>query len=150
MVVPMTAFLDRLEGVRPNGGGRWIARCPSHADRSPSLAIREIEDGRLLIHCHAGCDPADVVGAVGLTLADLFPERPPEHRYSPSPLRNQIPTRDLLAIVDHEITVAALILNDAIERRTINQTQLERLCLASSRVGKARAAANPAKVSHAA
>lgn len=141
-----SAIIARLDRVRECGPGKWLARCPSHEDRSPSLSIRELDDGRMLIHCHAGCDPADVVGALGLTLADLFPDRLPEHRYSPSPLRNEIPARDLLTIVDHEITVAALILNDAIERRTINQTQLDRLCLASVRVGKARAAANPAKV----
>ena len=41
----MTAatILDRLDGVRPTGDGRWIARCPAHDDRSPSLSIREAE-----------------------------------------------------------------------------------------------------------
>ena len=38
-------LLDRLPGVRKTGPGRWIAPCPAHEDRRPSLSIRELEDG---------------------------------------------------------------------------------------------------------
>ena len=69
------AFLSRLEKVRPHGRGRWVALCPAHADRSPSLSIAEGDDGRVLAHCFAGCSVADVVAAVGMTLSDLMPER---------------------------------------------------------------------------
>lgn len=72
-------LLDRLEAVR-GGNGRWIARCPAHDDRSPSLSVRELPDGRLLVHCHAGCGAADVVAAVGLSLSDLFPDGPLYHK----------------------------------------------------------------------
>ena len=64
-------LLDRLSGVRPTGPGRWIARCPAHEDRSPSLSIRDIDD-RVLVHCFAGCGVGDVLSSVGLTLADLY------------------------------------------------------------------------------
>lgn len=52
------------------------ARCPAHDDHKPSLSIGQGEDGRVLIHCHAGCSPADVLAAVGLRPADLFPNNP--------------------------------------------------------------------------
>jgi DNA primase len=68
----LTARLDR---VRQSGAGRWTARCPAHEDRGPSLSIRELDDGRVLIHCFAECSASSVLSAVGLTLADLFPER---------------------------------------------------------------------------
>ncbi len=44
----MTAdvLLSRLDGACRTGPGRWIARCPAHDDRHPSLAVRELEDGR--------------------------------------------------------------------------------------------------------
>ena len=71
-----TALLDRLDGVRETGRGRWLARCPAHADRSPSLSITEGDDGRVLVHCFAGCGAAEIVAAVGLELSDLFPPRP--------------------------------------------------------------------------
>ena len=63
--------LSRLRRVRRSGGG-WVACCPAHEDRSPSLSVREGRDGRVLVHCHAGCRPEDVVAATGLTMRDLF------------------------------------------------------------------------------
>lgn len=69
-------LLSRLDKVKPgNAAGRWNARCPAHEDRSPSLTIRFEDDGRILLHCFAGCSALDVVHAVGLEFADLFPER---------------------------------------------------------------------------
>jgi putative DNA primase/helicase len=44
-------------------GGYWMARCPAHNDRNPSLAISE-QGGRVLVHCHAGCDQRDVIDAI--------------------------------------------------------------------------------------
>jgi len=64
-------FLDRLDGVRPSGDG-WIARCPAHEDRHPSLSISTGRDGRVLLHCHAGCSAEAIASAVGLELRDLF------------------------------------------------------------------------------
>ena len=70
---PASRLLPRLQGVRETGPCRWIAQCPAHDDRSPSLSVRELEDGRLLIHDFAGCEPFAVLTAVGLEMKDLFP-----------------------------------------------------------------------------
>ncbi len=69
-----TVLLSRLQGVRPVGPNRWTARCPAHEDRSPSLSVTVTDDGKTLIHCHAGCDTDDVLAAIGLTWKDLYPE----------------------------------------------------------------------------
>lgn len=53
-------------------GQQWIARCPAHPDRKPSLSIAQKPDGGWLVHCHAGCETPDVVAKVGLTMADLY------------------------------------------------------------------------------
>ncbi len=50
-------------------GGRWsgdyaMVRCPCHEDRTPSLSISDGQDGKLLVHCFAGCDGADVLAAL--------------------------------------------------------------------------------------
>jgi hypothetical protein len=63
-------FLDRLDRVRKCASG-WMARCPAHDDRHPSLSIRE-NDGRILVHCFAGCPVDAVVAAIGLEMRDLF------------------------------------------------------------------------------
>ena len=62
--------LDRLEKVT-GSKGKWIACCPAHQDKSPSLAVTETDD-RVLVHCFSGCDTQDVTAAIGLNLADLF------------------------------------------------------------------------------
>ena len=66
-------FLSQLKNVSTCSGG-WKACCPAHEDRSPSLSISEGDDGRILIRCHAGCTTEQVVAAMGLSLADLFPD----------------------------------------------------------------------------
>jgi putative DNA primase/helicase len=42
----------------------WIARCPAHEDRNPSLSLTDGEGGRLLVHCHAGCEQIAVIDAL--------------------------------------------------------------------------------------
>ena len=66
-------LLSRLDRVRPRGASKWMARCPAHDDKGPSLSVAEVEDGRILIHCFAGCGAADVLAAIGLEFGDLFP-----------------------------------------------------------------------------
>jgi 5S rRNA maturation endonuclease (ribonuclease M5) len=68
-------LLGRLEGVKRQSGGGFIARCPAHEDRKQSLSVGEGDDGRVLLTCFAGCEPAKVCEALGLTLADLFPPK---------------------------------------------------------------------------
>ncbi len=53
-----------------DSGKSAMAQCPAHDDRRPSLKIDD-DDGTVLFHCHAGCAPADVLFAIGLTFADL-------------------------------------------------------------------------------
>ena len=71
----MTAeIIARALGGRKVGQG-WTARCPAHDDRSPSLSIREADDGKILLHCWSGCDPEAILTAIGLTWRDLYPDR---------------------------------------------------------------------------
>jgi hypothetical protein len=67
--------LERLQKVSRTANG-WRARCPAHEDRQPSLSIRCGDDGRLLLHCHAGCPIEAILRALGLQAADLFPATP--------------------------------------------------------------------------
>jgi hypothetical protein len=55
--------------------GQYIACCPAHEDRNPSLSIGVGDDGQVLLACHAGCDTATIVGALGCAMADLFPPK---------------------------------------------------------------------------
>ena len=53
--------LARALGGRRTGS-HWMAPCPTHEDRDPSLSIRDADDGKVLVHCHAGCDQSVVIG----------------------------------------------------------------------------------------
>ena len=66
-------LLSKLQKVRPNGKSRWMAACPAHEDKTPSLAVQELSDGRILVKCFAGCSGSEIVASVGLRLSDLFP-----------------------------------------------------------------------------
>jgi hypothetical protein len=68
----MTAeqIADFLNAQRA-GAGRWMAKCPAHPDRSPSLSIREGRDGRVLLRCFAGCKTEEVLKKLGLTWAAI-------------------------------------------------------------------------------
>jgi len=63
--------------AQPTGTGKSMASCPAHPDPDPSLSIAEGRDGRVLIHCFAGCTVEAVLKAAGLRMSDLFPGPPP-------------------------------------------------------------------------
>jgi hypothetical protein len=99
-----------LLNARHTGSGKWQARCPAHADRSPSLSIAEGRDGRVLLHCFAGCTADAVLAALELSSRDLFQGRPP----SPEEARR--------------------IANDRIAREKQNREQRQRQRAAADRV----------------
>lgn len=84
----LEALLDRLDGVRREGD-QYVARCPGHQDRRPSLFVGERE-GRLLVYDRSQhCRPEAIVRALGLELRDLFTapsSRPTPPRRPASPI----------------------------------------------------------------
>ena len=58
------AIAKALGGHR--AGATWMARCPAHEDRSPSLSISAGKDGKVLVRCHAGCNQRDVIAALAV------------------------------------------------------------------------------------
>ena len=99
-------LLSRLTSVRHSGPHRWQARCPAHNDHGPSLAVRELDDGRLLVHCFAGCGIGSVMDAIGLTESDLFPA-PIGWPTGAKPQRRPFPAADVLRCVAFEALVVA-------------------------------------------
>ena len=124
-------FISRLEGVRRSGPGRWVALCPGHEDKSPSLSVRELDDGRILVHDFAGWSVEDVLGAVGLTFDALFPERSMQHG---RPERHPFLPADVFDIARREIGVVAVIASDLHQNRVIEVADYERLFVAIQRL----------------
>lgn len=67
--------LDRNGAKRKRHGAGWLATCPAHADSTPSLSIKEKADGRVLLHCFAGCTVHRILGELGLETRDIQPPR---------------------------------------------------------------------------
>lgn len=73
MTATLTTILDRLDGVRGRGN-QYVAKCPAHPDRNPSLSITFVED-KVLVKCHAGCAIEDITGALGIPVSALFADQ---------------------------------------------------------------------------
>lgn len=126
-------ILNRLDKVKKTGGGRWLARCPAHEDRSPSLAIRALDDGRVLLHCFAGCSVDDVLAAIGLDMADLFPSRPNQE---PGKKREVSPfyALDILRALSYEVLIVQIAAASLAEGRPLADQDQNRLMLAKQRI----------------
>lgn len=127
-------LLARLDKVKANGPGRWLACCPAHDDRSPSLAIRETEDGTILLKCFTGCPTGDVLAAVGMEMHELFPKRDHDaFRVSKRPGERWVP-RDVLAAVAREALVVLIAAEAVRGGEVLASADLQRLAQAAGRL----------------
>lgn len=116
--------LSRLDKVKANGPGKWKACCPAHADKNPSLSIREVGDGTVLLKCWAGCSAVDITAAVGLELRDLFPGGDQKQRRGPSK-----------TAVQFEAWIVSIGLAAIRQGKQMTAEDLERFELAKRRLG---------------
>ncbi len=123
------ALLSRLDGVRATGQDQWVALCPSHLDRTPSLSIAE-KDDRVLIHCHAGCDVNEVVGAVGLKITDLFPPRQDRGK----PVKRRPDYRGMWLLSKHAFWVLVIATSNLEQNKPLNETDMESVRIARARI----------------
>ncbi len=124
-------LIARLEKAKRTSRDSWIACCPAHKDRTPSLTVRALDDGRILIHCFAGCGAADVMAAVGLETADLFPKAFADHLPA---VRQPFSAADVLRALRFEAAVIAFASSDLVEGKPVDQ---QRVWLASERIADA-------------
>ena len=69
---PVEKVLDRLKDYKARND-EYRARCPAHNGNSDdSLSIKESDDGRSLLKCHAHCEIEDILEALDLSMTDLF------------------------------------------------------------------------------
>lgn len=129
------ALLSRLEKVKRTGNGTWLACCPAHADKHPSMSIREVEDGRVLVHCFAGCGVSEIIGAVGLDFDALFPPKPIEHAAA---VRRPFPAADVLEALSQEVLFLTVVILDIDKGEWPSKETIERALLANERIQEAR------------
>lgn len=124
-------LLGRLTSVKQRGASRWSACCPAHDDKSPSLTISELPDGRVLIYCFALCGAAAVLDAVGLEFSALYPDEPLEHgRRGP----HRIPVREVMEALTFEASIVIRAAAMTAKGETLPESDRERLALAGERI----------------
>jgi len=128
------ALLAKLDGVLGKGP-RWRAICPAHPSKrqTRSLSVYEPDPGRVLIHCHAGCDVESIVAAVGMDLSDLFPTREDDDHRKP---RINKPWRvsDVVAALRRELSVMFVVASDVATGVPIGDDERQRAGLAMERI----------------
>lgn len=128
-------LLNRLDRVRPMGQGKWIACCPAHGDKHPSLNIKLGENDVVLLNCRSGgCSAHDIVSAVGMDLSDLFPKT--DRHHAP---RQKYPfsAREVLAAMVPESFCIALIGKQMSQGIAPDEKTLQTLLKAVSRISAA-------------
>lgn len=128
------SILPHLDKVKRSGKG-YQARCPAHDDNGPSLSLLEGDDGRVLLHCHAGCSTQAVVAALGISMKDLFPQSDKPRRPPPAP---GVSRRELQAATDFERSILFILKCDVRRGRPIGQTDMRRGQVARQRLALAR------------
>ena len=126
-------LLEKLDKVRSTGSGKWMALCPAHPDKSPSLGIKQTDDGKILVHCFSGCHVTDIVAAVGLKLSDLMPENPTYQKGSKPPRFNKFELFDLLA---RECLILSLAVRQLLNFEDLDSADLSRVVLAENTINR--------------
>lgn len=133
-------ILPALEKVKKTGRGNWLACCPAHEDRSPSMTIHEAPDGRILVKCFAGCSFEEIKDAVGLGWEPWFP--PKQADDFKSAIRRPFPAADVLQALSAEadlVATAACNLGNGFE---LTHGDKDRLLLAVQRIDEGIRLAN--------
>ena len=119
-------LLSRLQKVKRTSSNSWVSCCPAHEDRDPSMTIKETPE-TVLVHCFAGCSTEEVLGAVGMTFDDLYPDHQ-EH------VRTQrLSSSDALRCIAFESLVVVASAG-TMRERDLTSDEMSRLVTASSRI----------------
>lgn len=124
-------LLQQLQKVKRTRPSHWLACCPSHPDKTASLSVRELDDGRVLAHCFAGCSVEEILSAVGLTFDDLFPAKEIQHG---KPERRPFPAADILRAIANEALIVYLAAIAVAKGQILPEFEITRLLTAASRI----------------
>jgi len=125
-------ILSRLEKVKGRNGA-YTACCPAHSDKSPSLAIRELDDGRILLKCFADCSVQDIMGSIGMEIGDLFPDTKKDLH----PVKRKYYASDLLRVIEFEAWVVSVAAHTMSTGKKLSETDRDRMKVATARIMEA-------------
>ncbi len=124
-------FLRGLHKVRETGDSSWIACCPVHNDKHPSLSIKETLNASgelcLLLHCFAcNASGVDVAEALGLKARDLFPEKL-NYDHTKKQKRQYFPAEDVLECIYHDALTIEIIARHVEPDKRMSEIAIQQL-----------------------
>lgn len=125
---------SRLKKCRPVGLGRWMACCPAHDDKTPSMTITE-SGGKILFHCFAGCSPDEILDSLDLKWTDLYPdewEAAEQRAYSQ---KLPLPPVDTLRVEENVLLITKQMIEDG---KKLTPEDEARALVALERIQEAR------------
>jgi hypothetical protein len=135
MSINIEEILARLESVKKRGQNNWLARCPAHEDKSPSLAIKQTQDEVILLHCFAGCSTDSVLSAIGVEPADLFPSKPQGQAFRAA---KHFDAYTALRAVAADALLVLVACRMAIKGKLLTESDINRLTIACGHLQDAR------------
>ena len=139
--IGIDALLSRLDHVQ-HGTHGWRADCPNGHKTHGTLSLAQGDNGRLLLHCFAGCSTADVLGALGLALADVMPERlrdeSPEGRRTAQQRFRLASVTAAIGVIEREARIVHLAGCDLLRGNVLDVADVQRLGEAVERIEAAR------------
>ena len=126
-------FLSRLQKVRKTGLNNWIACCPAHGDKNPSMTVSTGDNGGIIFHCFTLCSFEDVIGALGLEAHELMPDKPVGREFVRGRSK-PFPAGDVLECIADEVMIAWVISRDMELARPVKQADFDRLTMANTRI----------------
>lgn len=132
---PISSIISRLEKLKKNGQGRWLACCPAHSDKTASLSVRETETGSVLLHCFAGCSVHEVLSAIGLKDSDLFP---PKRSNLPVKGKRHFDAYTALKALSADVVFLLVACRMVINREPLAESDMKALAAVTERVRAAK------------
>ena len=129
---PLELLLSHFPAARRTGPDRYIVSSPTRTERTPSVAIRELPDGRVLIHDFGGDGVDELLAAIGLTTADLFPRSMAGS--APMRKRGLLTATQALDVLAFESSLVRLAASNLAGGHVLTTVDLERLSIAAARI----------------
>jgi hypothetical protein len=98
------------------------------------MAVTELDDGRVLMKCFAGCGASEILGAAGLEFDALFPAKPLDPLKPAKSIRTPFPATDVLRAIQNEALIASVAALNLAHGEKLSMADRERLMLASQRI----------------
>lgn len=125
-------ILNTLNGVKRKSQGRYVALCPVHNEKTPSLAITDAGDGKVLLHCFGcGAGAIEIISALGIEISEIFPERDRFDCAKSARVKPVFTSQQLLTAIHYEAIVVMIVASDILNGK---KADFERLATAYKRI----------------